>query len=795
MTRTQADSAHLGTLDGTYLKTDQTTPQTTLGTFTFENVHVHQPDGYMEDSPVFSLIGGKAANGAFFGYAGTGVTFYAGSAGDGTVGGAGGDITMVAGNGGAGTVTNGNPGNVYISPGAKVDGTRGSVNIAENGGTINIGLLGSAGCIRAYINGGLNVGGIVDPGDNNILATGTITGTQLISNIATGTSPLSVTSTTVVSNLNADSVDGYGESAFVLLAGRAGGQTIYGGTGANDDITIEGTSHATKTSSYVILQPNGGNVGIGTTSPSALLHVGNTTNLAGFTPTVLVKGGATSQTPGIEIIADTQTDGAYLSFVTKGAVGGTGGGASISFFDGSSTAQAFTFSYAGGNAAGSRYGGLFAYADRDGNAIPIRMYTQDAGRTARNALYIQGGQTAGTSGNVGINTLAPGAKLQVNGDAAGIGLILRANATAPGNLFELQDSGGSIKSFFTSTGDLYVNNAVTSGNGTTTVLAQGGSFIVQPNNSSGTQTITTANAGVFQITKTGDGNTVLTTANVLKVSPPGLTGSGTLTGTNLYGLYIGDFSTTTAKGTWTNQYAINVQGGKVHLNDTGEPNSDFIWESDTEANMLFGDANADTDGALYLGGSTNGIKINKGGELTLIGTATVWDDLQFPIAVGKVPATNAPTFETFTTNTRAYAFSVDDYIDLQSAEPPHAWKEGSTADVHIHIALKTAQNTGSNRYAKFTVYIAIADHLGTTTELTPVTAELTIGTGSAALKHYMFDMGDVTLTGYHIGSQFTAMVKRIAATGGTEYADDVYITQVGMHMERDSLGSKTETSK
>ena len=49
--------------------------------------------------------------------------------------------------------------------------------------------------------------------------------------------------------------------------------TIYGGVAANDDITIEGTSSGTKTTSYVILQPTGGNVGIGTTGPASNLDI------------------------------------------------------------------------------------------------------------------------------------------------------------------------------------------------------------------------------------------------------------------------------------------------------------------------------------------------------------------------------------------------------------------------------------------------------------------------------------------------------------------------------------------
>ena len=64
---------------------------------------------------------------------------------------------------------------------------------------------------------------------------------------------------------------------YALLAGRAGGQSLSGGDAANDDLTLQGTTHGTRTTSYVLLQPNGGFTGIGTyaTAPSHLFTIGD----------------------------------------------------------------------------------------------------------------------------------------------------------------------------------------------------------------------------------------------------------------------------------------------------------------------------------------------------------------------------------------------------------------------------------------------------------------------------------------------------------------------------------------
>jgi hypothetical protein len=190
------------------------------------------------------------------------------------------------------------------------------------------------------------------------------------------------------------------------------------------------------------------------------------------------------------------------------------------------------------------------------------------------------------------------------------------------------------------------------------------------------------------------------------------------------------------------------------------------------------------------------LQIDCGTDKTFVLDESVWEDIQFPIETGKVPAANYPTYEAFTSaNIEAYAFSVDDKIQLSSNEPPHGWVEGSVGSAHVHFALKTAQVTGSDRFLKLELIFAYSDYNGIWVEQAAITQEETITNGAVALQSYLTTFGTtVTLTGLHIGSQIKCRVRRIAATGGTEYADDVYITQVGVHVEKVRLGSRTVSS-
>jgi hypothetical protein len=204
--------------------------------------------------------------------------------------------------------------------------------------------------------------------------------------------------------------------------------------------------------------------------------------------------------------------------------------------------------------------------------------------------------------------------------------------------------------------------------------------------------------------------------------------------------------------------------------DTGTTGTTFHIDSDNtgpkiknnsgalEARNSADDAYANMRGAQmkgttgHFGDDTNYSEFESDGTLKFNGDATVFDDLQFAVSAGRVPPASAPNWEAFTTNTNEYAFDVDEYIDLQANEVFHRWKEGSTAEFHIHVTPKSANATGEDRFAKFILYVAYADADEVWTE-TSLPQELTIPDGTSALTHMLLDMGDVAFTNQLIGCQ------------------------------------------
>lgn len=325
--------------------------------------------------------------------------------------------------------------------------------------------------------------------------------------------------------------------------------------------------------------------------------------------------------------------------------------------------------------------------------------------------------------------------------------------------------------------------------GGTVTQQSGGQFIVQQTGVNATST--TVYAAEFAIQKYTTGTTwTITNAYLMRGSYD--TVAGTWAITNQYGLYIPDVNL----GASINQAFITNAGNVIH-NEGGDANTDFRVESDTEPNMIFLDANADTDGALYFGGTTNAIKINKGGELTLIGTATTWNDSMIPATAFRTGGTGL-TFAQFDGNIRMHRFDVGDIFYVQ-VQMPHNMKVGTTIYPHLHLAVNSA--IGATNYnVEVTTEEAWAN-IDSAFESTPVvtsTGLVCSFQNAAQYTHKVLVMASIAPSASQggISSYVIYRIERIANSAQPiSPATSVFILGMDIHYEIDGFGSKSEFIK
>ena len=187
----------------------------------------------------------------------------------------------------ASTIANGNS-NVNIAT------ANGNVTIAAVGNT-TLTITGTGVNVSGTLNTGTGNANVGNLGTTRVLASANITAPQLISNIATGTAPFVVTSNTVVTNLNADLLDGYtvasANTASTIALRDANGNVsanFFIGNGSQ----LTGISASTATTAGTVTtnaQPN-----ITSTGTLSSVTVSGTTNL-GPVGNITITGGSNAQ--------------------------------------------------------------------------------------------------------------------------------------------------------------------------------------------------------------------------------------------------------------------------------------------------------------------------------------------------------------------------------------------------------------------------------------------------------------------------------------------------------------------
>lgn len=263
------------------------------------------------------------------------------------------------------------------------------------------------------------------------------------------------------------------DTLYAVKAGLAGGQSLSGGNAANDDLTLQGTAHATRTTSYLLLQPNGGFTAVGSGTPIVTLQVfGNfavqdtqifsivpnyvgsgdipagvlfsATGNVGFLPgsqggsntdiyAMLGKTGTSTWRSMIEW-ANVTSGGHHLRLVKSGGLVLLGTGLTPS------NALAGTLLQGHNGTDG------FANISKSGIVGAAQTIIADGTSDVTRAVYINGFATNGVPQNIIVNTLIlPGANFDVTTD--GGTNTLRFAVSAGGALTVIRQAGSSTWAF------------------------------------------------------------------------------------------------------------------------------------------------------------------------------------------------------------------------------------------------------------------------------------------------------------------------------------------------------------
>ena len=227
----------------------------------------------------------------------------------------------------------------------------------------------------------------------------------------------------------------------------------------------------------------------------------------------------------------------------------------------------------------------------------------------------------------------------------------------------------------------------------------------------------------------------------------------------------------------------------------------------TAASVLYVDANGriaqdnanfnwDDSGKILTVNSTilcaNDLLIKCATNKTLVLDKVVYDDVNAPFDSARVPAANNPTWSSFQGNLNAYAFGIDDYLEITS-ETFHKYKEGTDLVPHIHWV--TNGLDGADRTVKWEIEYSIAnmdstDGVGDAFPSTTVTStELVIPANTPDLTHMITSLTAITGTSLKIGAYVKARIRRIASTG-TEPTADPFGLAMGVHYQVDTIGSR-----
>ena len=525
-----------------------------------------------------------------------GVLEVTGNANVGNIGATNGVFTNVSGNGSAlSSITGANvTGTVAAATTAGTVTTNAQPNITSVGtlssltatGNVAGGNLTTGGALS--VTGNANVGNL---GTTQVLATANITAPQLISNVAAGTAPLVVTSNTVVTNLNADLLDGFNSASAntantIALRDASGNLAANFFIGNGSQLTGLSTASISNGNSNVNIPAANGNVNISAVGNANVLVVtGTGANIAGtlnatgnVTVGNLITGAGTGgNISGANVItantfvgaltgnatgsAATVTTAAQPNITSVGTLTSLGVTGNISSGNANlgNAATANFFIGSGNNLSniqGANVTGTVSAATTAGTVTTAAQPNITSVGTLT-ALTVTGNVSAG---NVSATTFTGALTGNATGSAATVTTAAQPNITSVGTLSSLTASGNVTGGNLVTAGKVYSSEFINGGTGIYLSAGPAGyinffttggdkATITDTGNIAASNLI--ANSTVFATTANISGNVnagnvsgTLLTGTLTTNAQPNITSVGTLTALSVTGNVAGGNLTT-----------------------------------------------------------------------------------------------------------------------------------------------------------------------------------------------------------------------------------------------------------
>ncbi len=220
-------------------------------------------------------------------------------------------------------------------------------------------------------------------------------------------------------------------------------------------------------------------------------------------------------------------------------------------------------------------------------------------------------------------------------------------------------------------------------------------------------------------------------------------------------------------------------------------NTNKHMESSSEVHGVTGEVvgtiDAQTISNKKFGGDTDYSEFEANGTLHMVGNATVWNDINISV-VPQTGGATVPSVIAFNGDSilKCIAFSGTNPTPDElpsSLEVLHDYKEGT--DIHVHIHWLPTDTTVAN--IKWQLRYSWTNRGETAAAGVTVTStETTSGTA----WHEQTTSFVISGTGKTMGSRFVFSLFRDPSDAADTYAHNAAVTDIGLHYERDTTGSR-----